>query len=372
MLLSQSKMKNSTSSTLEFTNLSGSSFNENEDGEFTVAMVIALTLNSIVCIVILVANACVLVLLCIRPRLLTSMSNRILLSLTVADFGTGIVMGIHILSQFDKDLAYPRDSLSFVYRVLLDIVTASLELVAINNLCLVIFERYVCLLHPYHVTEIISKRRIRIGVALTWIVSFIVPSIQLIWLHRIFDGVISKKDEEIITKAELAYSAVSVVIFVVIPIFTVSFAFFKMSCAIKQLPSNSSNSKRKADRKVLLVFAAMFLLFIAFCVPYFIVRLLVDLGVFSPIHRQLRNRLLDTVYSIKHVTPLADPFIYTFYKPDFRAECRRASKNFSGVLRSSLSRSQSKSYDQTNSGRSSDGGRLLTITLSEPIASTEF
>lgn len=94
----------------------------------------------------------------------------------------------------------------------------------------------------------------------------------------------------------------------------------------RQRPSSVESNKlrkqkkNKSDRKCIMVFAAMAIIFACCWFPYFIAMLLVAIGIDFYF-------VLEAFIVIRYITSFANPLLYTFFKRDFWSALRNLLQN---------------------------------------------
>ena len=274
----------------------------------TVFMIVSISLS----IMIFGVNMLIILLMVRNISLLKNISNQILLSLVCADLLTGLSMVLHIIATVVEKFALPQYSNEFLYRILVDIITLWLHLVTMGNLCFIVFERYVVLCHTYSRHRYINRKNVYIILSLIWIISFAFPCIQLMWLKKVIRGNMTMDEWNFVDKLDSIFSSVSIVLFVLVPIAILFLALFRMYRIIQSF----SETERTQNLRALKLFSAMYITFVIFCLPYFLIRLLIDVESLNILH--VSKFSMQCVYIMKYLPPFLNPFIYVFTKPDFR------------------------------------------------------
>ena len=281
--------------------------------------------SGVVALLIILVNSTVLTLFLSKAKLRKSTTNRILMSLVTSDLVTGLVFAIHFTVSFTPSLSYANTPATVSCRIFLDILTSWMQLVTMGNLSLIIFERYITLIYPYKLDIFLTAKRIRMAIYGVWIVPFFVPCIQLAWVHRFMTtptNTIPLKVREQAVRADSIFSALTILIFVLLPMTAFFVIFVRMFREIQKFPSISELfNKKQEEKRVLKIFAVMYSLFVIFSLPYFLVRLLMDLQEAGHYNVSVTTSLL--VIFLKSVPPLINPFVYVLNKPDFRRELKR-------------------------------------------------
>ena len=289
--------------------------------------------SGIVAFLVIVVNSLVIALFLSKAKLRKSTTNKILMSLVTSDLVTGLVFAIHFVVSITPTLANAHTPQTIGFRIFLDILTSWLQLVTMGNLSLIIFERYITLIYPYKLDIFLTKKRIRMAIHSIWIVPFFVPCIQLAWVYRFMTAdhaSITPSEQAWTAHADSVFSAVTIFLFVLLPMAAFFVIFVRMFREIQKFPSLELFNKKKEEKRVLKIFAVMYSLFVIFSLPYFLVRLLMDLEQAGHYQVSITTSLL--VIFLKSVPPLINPFVYVLNKPDFRRELQRRRDILTNVL----------------------------------------
>ena len=281
--------------------------------------VIFFTINSIIAFSILVVNLAVLILIIYSPRLHHKLTNKILLRLVVSDLIASVLMFLHIIAEAVPQLAKRSSPPAYCYRIILDIATLWQQLITIGNLCVIITERYIATAYPYTVHQYITEKKVSIILNMIWVTAVLYSCTQLFWVHKVLDGKWTKQEELSIKHADSIFSSISFILFVILPILILSVIFVKMF-QLLELPQTSNIRRKTEEKRVIILLCIMYGTFVLLSLPYFLVRLAVDIDFLQfEIHIDAQN----IAYTLKYLSSLANPFVYTLNKPDFKMELRR-------------------------------------------------
>ena len=139
-----------------------------------------------------------------------------------------------------------------------------LQLVTMGNLCLIISERYISLLHPYRIEIYMNSERVHGAIKFIWISTFLYSCIQLTWLYKVLDGIWTDAEDNYIIAADSIFSVVSILSFLVLPSIILFLIFVSMFEEIKKMPTVSIASKKKEETRVTIIFAVMYTTFVSF------------------------------------------------------------------------------------------------------------
>ena len=249
-----------------------------------------------IAIAIVLANGLVFALF-YRCRLLRTSSNYVLLSLAVCDFSTGaiaipylIVCSFAILpKELNYGIYYLHTSLavSGAYHIL--VITALKYLATVRPL-------------KHHVVTKGLVLKILFGI---WIMSTVFAVIPLVWQG----AEVSQR-----RRWRSIYNSVCLVTVFLLPYIYIIHVFLAMFRTIsnrqrsslvqkKNIPQNKKKSQ--SDRKCILVFAAMAIIFTCSWLPYFTIKLLLGMGI------QVLLNVMEAVVIIRYITSFAKPLLYT-------------------------------------------------------------
>ena len=129
------------------------------------------------------------------------------------------------------------------------------------------------------------------------------------------------------------YNSVCLVTVFLLPYIYIIHAFLAMfrtisnrqrsSLVQKNIPQNKKKSQ--SNRKCILVFAAMAIIFTCSWLPYFTIKLLLGMGI------QVLLNVMEAVVTIRYITSFAKPLLYKFFKRDFLSSLRNLLQNRENV-----------------------------------------
>ena len=149
----------------------------------------------------------------------------------------------------------------------------------------------------------------------------------------------------------------------------------RSSLVQKNIPQNKKKSQ--SDRKCILVFAAMAIIFTCSWLPYFTIKLLLGMRI------QVLLNVMEAVVIIRYITSFAKPLLYTFFKRDFLSSLRNllqnrenvslsAQKNSNTLLRSRSSVNNSKLASLESKRQGSRINREKNVTFTEEALHTRL
>eukprot|EP00794_Sanderia_malayensis_P018060 gene18060-19869_t len=270
---------------------------------------------------VLLANSIVIYTFLKRRSLFRQPTNKLLFSLSLSDFASGLAVFLHAITLVLPNLRHPVTSSAYTYRVMTELITTTLQLTTLFHLCCLTMDRYIALLVALRYREIASgKRMIRLIIA-AWLCSGLIASIQLTWLYRVLDAEISVKDGAVLDLVECRYSIFVLVVFVLLPLLIIGAMFFRMLLETQRLLRNPVTHMRPALKKevrITWVYTTMYILICIHCLPYFVMRLLIDLKAVRGEVLNINPFIVNLAANFKYLIHLANPMIYALRKKDIK------------------------------------------------------
>ena len=255
----------------------------------------------------------------IRKPSLRQNSSLLLLSLTMADLFTGFVtVPLIIAPKAIKALDFETAKFFFIFGDIATVLSASLT---IMSLCAVTADRYARLCHPMKHLILVRRNRIIALFCFIWIIAFGFAFIPLSWLYAVLKPNPSQETKEMCNKMDTEYSIAGAALFA-IPIIGLTIAFLRMFYAIRKLGSDEQQlsierdqeeRRRIRERKAIVLFGSMFILFVVCWVPWITLRPFVLTAAFDEIPKDL----LDTLVVIRFLTSVLNPVLYTLHEQSF-------------------------------------------------------
>lgn len=294
--------------------------NETDGGEVhdPTSTYAVLGLYGVLDITIIAANTLVLFLV-YKKRSLRTVTNNFLVSLAVSDLSTGLVA---IPSSIACSLRVTLNTC-----IPMDICIRFLAFSSVTHLTVLTLERYLRITKPFAYRSRVtgtSTYRVIYGM---WGFSLFASLIQLSWIKN------SSINEEDRIQIEIIYGCVSLALVVVIPLFFITgiyiaiFRFIRRHNARRSevlamstnTPANNKKAKAKNEKKLLLVFLAMIVVFILGSFNYFFWSMLFDLYEYHSI--RITDKSLDMISKFtmffRYSSSLCNPLLLTFFKQDF-------------------------------------------------------
>ena len=243
-----------------------------------------------------------------KDRSLHTQTNFILSNLACCDLMTGCIF----LPLMTATSFFLNKPLQFATNVFADITVIGVVL----SLTSVTYERYLNLCHPYKYPMVVTKYRVRLLVAFIWSVAVITSLVPIAWSHSIF-GHASGNETQSFKVAYQIHSLIIVVIFFTVPALVSLFALISMFCVIRKLTKNdcmiSAQNKRKRERRVVLVFLAMYMCLIICWTPLTRVRIAIDFHL--PL--KFERWVLELFVCLRGLPSVLNPLIYVWCQRRF-------------------------------------------------------
>ena len=251
-------------------------------------------------------------------------ANNLLLSLAVNDLMTGLASLLQLLPYLNQQIFLETALRHFL--IALDISITFHSLNSVIHLCLLAAERYLSIFYALQFKGLVTTRRVRYCILSAWAVSCIIAFAQFTWMWPLLRRSPDPSKARKINKINIYYSAVATAAFALLPIILLAIAYVRMFLMCKKLiregPDNLLARKKTVNKelKILLMYFIMYLVFIVLCVPFFSVRLAVDIHIMLGTKRPLKipRQLVETFVLARYLASGVNPFIYTLYKQDFR------------------------------------------------------
>ena len=275
----------------------------------------SITILSSLAVVIAIINSLVFYLFFKKKSLRTS-SNYPLFSLAACDLFTGVVIiPLFIITNFSSVIK--SESTKFYFGFLLVVLHNFVAIATVYHIVVVTAERYMAIKMPLR-HRVINKKGVYKVLGIVWWTAAAISFIPFAWISTLHPEV-----HPVSMKLSLGYAIFCLVVALVLPYIFLIAAFVVMFKAMSRkstkesrnqqlLHRNQSVLKQKAgERKCLVVFATMAVVFAVCWFPSFIVFLIT----------QLVEKEMQTVPKVsllvRYLTSVIDPLLYTFLKRDF-------------------------------------------------------
>lgn len=315
-----------------------------EDPECFYVFIMSYHILSLILIFLIICMNSFTIILILRKKYLRKPpGNHLLLSLSMNHLLAGISFLFHILPDVYFKISGCREDNAKLQESFIDISKVSYMLskycllLSVAHLLALSTDRICAIFFALRYDELITIRKIRLGIALVWLLTLILALFDIDWLFIDLD-----------TSREKVYTIVFTTIFAITPAVLLGIQYIVMLSLIHRLIQRSVTGMQRrqsmaSERKALIVYIVMYISFLIFSLPFFIMRLMVA---FHP------NIFLDTPETVLHVlilfrflTAFTDPMLYIFYKKDFR---RALNETFGcvGALRHHFHHSDSTEMSQ--------------------------
>ena len=328
--------------------------------------IIYIIVNLTISIIIFTINAFVICLYCWKRHiLLKTSSNRLLFSLSVCDILTGIGVVLTILCNFFPDLETPSTAAGYAYRIILDVYMTFLVKTVVMHLCGITLDRYLALFCALRYRTIVTKKAIKRYIIASWCLPLIASTIQLSWLHMLISSNRNENDLETVFNVEIWYSIFSFIVFLTIPMILLASAFIAMFCEIRRVMRYTprhhvgrSSQVSSRERRVIYSFALMYSAFVVLAMPYFSLRLWIDIHAWSGNKIKLSNGVVHSAVTFKYITSIVRPVLYTISSSELRLVMKHLLEENPLSIRS-YTISLSRKYSSTK--RKYGGGETVEI-----------
>lgn len=285
-----------------------------------------------IAIAIVLTNGLVFVMFYKRKRLRTT-SNYLLLGLATCDFFTGAI-NIPYFITFSFEVVPPTFAKYFGFGMY--ILHTLMAVSAGYHILFITAEKYMAIMTPLR-HHLVTKKTVLIALLGIWMISVLIASIPISW-----------NDSNSRLVCYITHASVCLFIVFFVPYVFIVYAFTAMFRVISKrqrprLQSGNTSSrfqvKRNNDRKCIVVFAIMAILFALCWLPYFTIMLMsyVKQYLSSDFSEAFLN-IFEVVANVRYMTSITNPLLYTFFKRDFWHALRallchfpRASKTLRGL-----------------------------------------
>ena len=332
-------------------------------------------INCGIIILTFLINGFTIMIFSVQRSLLETVFNRVLLSLAVCDFISGIIMSIDIHENLTPSLRNLSNETAIIIRVTSDIFSAALVKCAVLHLLCIAIDRYIGLFYALRYTDIVTPHLANVSIISSWLLCAVLALIPITWLYHLVDGI--SADEEIwISRYDAWYSITSIVIFMFIPLTSFLVLFIKMFLEIKRLlastPHASSNSTNHYAEQLrsCRMFAAMLTAFSVLSIPYYTTRLINDLSNLNYWDIQLNELTYELSYLMRNLSLLSNLLLYILCNKEFRRATRRVFRRWKITLMHVWedARRKMRSFKQSNTSIDlSDHEERLTDNITKRV-----
>jgi len=296
-----------------------------------------------IAIAIVLTNGLVFVMFYKRKRLRTT-SNYLLLGLATCDFFTGAI-NIPCFITFSFYVVPPPFAKYF--GLVMYILHTLMAVSAGYHILIITAEKYMAIITPLR-HHLVTKKTVLIILLGNWMISALIAIIPISW-----------QDSESRLVWHIGHASVCLFMVFFVPYAFIIYAFTAMFRVISKrqrprLQDNNTRSRYNNDRKCIVIFAIMAMLF-AFCwLPYFAIMLIIYVKAYllSDLSEPF-SKTIEVFANVRYITSITNPLLYTFFKRDFSRALKtllgsfpRASKTLRGL---SLRPTVSHTHDMTRS-----------------------
>ena len=299
----------------------------------------------IVSVIIIVMNSIFISLYCWGKRKLLNMpSDRLLLSLAICDFLTGVGVILSAICNVYHPPKYRDENTDFIFRIIEDIYTVFLATTVVMHLCGITLDRYISLFYALKYKALVTNKSITCYIIVSWSLSLTASIIPLLWLHRVIAGHRTADDMKTVSNFEIWYSMISFALFLTIPMILLAVAFLAMFCEIRRLlrttPGQYGIKYSSRQRRVIYAFCLMYFTFVIFAMPYFSLRFWIDVCYWLGYDKQPNINIVRLTIITKNITSIVNPLFYKTVSPELRSMMRelqmKLRKNASAVANISV------------------------------------
>ena len=147
--------------------------------QFTPTLIVFITLQQITFVLACVGNSAV-IFVSIKYITLKTISNRVVVSLAVSDFLTGIASGLQIFYFFFDSMNTNKVACFTRYRIVATTTIASLLHVTLTT-----FDRYVAICHPHDYKTVMSDKLANILIAFCWLYALLIGLLPYFWIEQL-------------------------------------------------------------------------------------------------------------------------------------------------------------------------------------------
>lgn len=268
-----------------------------------------------IAVAIVVVNSIVFYLFA-KSKRLRNPTNCLLLSLAVCDFMTGLIC-IPLLISVVVGIELPIPHFGYFNVVF----NNSIAISASYHILAVTLERFVCIKWPFSHLQSTKKSMVKVAL-LVWFVAAVVGFMPYAWF--------SLTDNVAYRKIQVGYIAFCLAFVFLVPCILIvvsqiiTFKAIAKSCGQGLTARKADQRKAKNDKKCLIIFGLMALIYVVCWLPWFVISLYFSF--WFPLSQETIEMLLklsQVVVIFRYVTSIVNPLLYTFFKKDFITAFKR-------------------------------------------------
>lgn len=266
-----------------------------------------------IAVAIVVVNSTVFYLFA-KSKRLRSPTNCLLLSLAVCDFMTGLIC-IPLLISVLVVIKLPRPHFGYFNVVFNNFIAIS----ASYHILAITLERFVCIKWPFSHLQSTKQSMMKVAL-LVWFVAAVVGFMPYAWFSLLLTDNVAYR------KIQVGYIAFCLAFVFLVPcILIVVSQIITFKAIAKSLTARKADQRKaKNDKKCLIIFGLMALIYVACWLPWFVISLYFSF--WFPLSQEtfeMLVKLSQVVGIFRYVTSIVNPLLYTFFKKDFITAFKR-------------------------------------------------
>lgn len=262
-----------------------------------------------------------------KKILLKSPSSKLTISLLISQTLLGLAFMLTQVTYSVPALRLLQTRYAYTYRICVDIYKTFCVTVMLIHLCGSTFDRYLSLFYSYKYKAIVTCGNVSRFLVFAWIFPFITSIAQVVWLREIIDGIFTQEERDKTNGFDVYYSLFSFVIYLLIPVFFISICLTAMFIKIRKIITRTRTIGRYSPTKelrVLILFTVMYLCFLALIMPYFTLRLIMDLKTLNGDDELSMNIIYNITGVLRNLSLLIFPLLFACNNPDFEKAFKRS------------------------------------------------
>ena len=266
-----------------------------------------------IAVIIVIVNSVVFFLF-VKSKRLRTPTNCLLLSLAVCDIMNGLVCIPLFIVVVLKVVTQPNQHLGNFNVIFNNCVAMS----AAYHILAITLERYFCIKRPFVHRQLTKKSMLKVAL-LVWFVALIIGFMPYAWYS------LSLTDYVAYQKTQVGYVAFCLTFVFLVPCIlivasqTVMFKAIAKSGGQGLTATKAAQRKAKNDKKCLVIFALMAIIYVVCWLPWFILSLYYSFW-FIESRGDTMEKLISVtqwVVIFRYITSIVNPLLYTFFKRDF-------------------------------------------------------
>ena len=294
-----------------------------ENTETTYTSIHYLVINFVISgLTILVNHLTIFVYLYKRRILLKPPSNNLLFSLMICHLILAIGTDLNLVTHMNPDLGNHSTNSAIMYRVFVDVFNTFGVYVIATHLCGITLDRCCATFYAYRYESLVTPNNVLRFILFAWVFPLIASIVQFTWLLQAKKGDTREGKDEI-AKFDIWYSAISFLVFLVVPTFLMGIAFVAMFVKIRFIISRIETGGRFTQEvRLLFLFNLSYLCFLALVMPYFSLRLVIDICIWQGTEKIIDPNIYYLTSTLKNLSPLINPILYSGTCPQFQNQLK--------------------------------------------------